>query len=666
MIQSYEKKKKNSSRMRCKGYHVDASRANYETSQGGLKRAGLIFAEPDEPPPTFVWVDGILRKEDAIEHSPYQRFNKIPGMDYICYKSTLFKSLNEMRKSYPALYDVYPRTFLLPREFLDFQREHKSICGRSKQAPSWVVKPKNSCCGRGISIIQSVAEAQAIDYDAVIQQYITPFLIDGHKFDFRLYLLIASLQPLAIFIYKEGIARFCTQIFEFPSKANRDKKFIHLTNTAINIENSKEPPSKFTKLASEVFETISKRYRKSDQLWEKICEACRAVIIGIYGSILNNLPKKCDEKSAEQKRCDMIHKNKKAFYQKYHLNDMPSDDNNEKVQINVNENPVNNTNSPIIPNSNILPENKFSSTQNQKQEFTNRNQNPLQNSLIIQNNLITSSRKKPKITRPNVGEASSKLSNPTVISPIIHQNPNQRSQSIPHDYLIQDSSSTNSLPKQSFSENSESNIENDSEINENDNKKENENKETNSNENKNSNENENKETNLNEIENENKEINSNENKKVVHDASHPSTDPLPLRKRFFHILGIDIMIDSDMNPKVLELNDRPSLGVTVDFELELKEKLIAEAYEHVSPNGDWYGNNENSGWIQIYPLPREEAAKSPYPIIVNNFLNPSRGANDPQKLPSIQFPKRSVPDFLHNRDQSQKKKKKKKTRRESK
>ena len=34
------------------------------------------------------------------------------------------------------------------------------------------------------------------------------------------------------------------------------------------------------------------------------------------------------------------------------------------------------------------------------------------------------------------------------------------------------------------------------------------------------------------------------------------------------------MIDSEMNPKVLELNDRPSLGITVDFEKELKQSVI--------------------------------------------------------------------------------------------
>lgn len=630
--------------MRCKGYHVDASRANYETSQGGLRRAGLIFAEPGDPPPTFVWVDGILRKEDAIEHEPYQRFNKIPGMDFICYKSTLFKTLNEMQKLYPTLFDVYPRTFLLPKEFLDFQREHKAICGRSMQAPSWVVKPRNSCCGRGISIVQSVAEVQSIDYEAVIQQYITPFLIDGHKFDFRLYILIASLQPLAIFIYKEGIARFCTQIFEFPSKSNRNKKFMHLTNTAINIENSKESPLKFTKLASEVLDTISKRYHNGDQLWNRICEVCRAVIIGLYGAILNNLPKKCDEKSPAQKRYEMILKNRKTIVSKI-ATDMHSDRNDNQTQSTSDGSSLKTDN--FSDSSNSVSQTQIQ-RQNQSHLIQNQNQMPFQNKQkIVTNNMIISAKKKPKITRPNIteGNSSSRLNitNKITIIPVINKTNHHRSMSLSPDHGKEIEKATNQILQSSGANASQDCISTENDI---------------------ITENE-SEIEIEEEGNGNKEQITKESEDK--EPNYTSTEALPLRKRFFHILGIDIMIDSEMNPKVLELNDRPSLGITVDFEKELKEKLISEAYEHVSPNGNWYGNNENSDWIQIYPLPFEEATKSQYPKIVNNFLNPPQIGSDIQKsIAPIQFPKRSVPDFLHYKEKPQKKKKKKKTRRESK
>ena len=46
----------------------------------------------------------------------------------------------------------------------------------------------------------------------VVQEYIDdPMLIDGLKFDIRLYVLITSCEPLKIFVFKEGLVRFATE-----------------------------------------------------------------------------------------------------------------------------------------------------------------------------------------------------------------------------------------------------------------------------------------------------------------------------------------------------------------------------------------------------------------------------------------------------------------------
>lgn len=47
-----------------------------------------------------------------------------------------------------------------------------------------------------------------------------PFIIDGFKFDLRIYVLMTSCDPLRIFAYKEGLARFATTSYSHPSTDN--------------------------------------------------------------------------------------------------------------------------------------------------------------------------------------------------------------------------------------------------------------------------------------------------------------------------------------------------------------------------------------------------------------------------------------------------------------
>jgi tubulin polyglutamylase TTLL6/13 len=70
------------------------------------------------------------------------------------------------------------------------------------------VKPEASCQGRGIYLtrnIESTIKAKSeIKYDrCVVQRYMhKPYLIEGLKFDMRIYVLVAGIDPLRIFVYE--------------------------------------------------------------------------------------------------------------------------------------------------------------------------------------------------------------------------------------------------------------------------------------------------------------------------------------------------------------------------------------------------------------------------------------------------------------------------------
>lgn len=67
-----------------------------------------------------------------------------------------------------------------------------------------------SARGTGIKVIHRWAHLPK-KKSLVVQQYISdPYLINGSKFDLRLYVLVTSFNPLRIYLYPDGLARFAS------------------------------------------------------------------------------------------------------------------------------------------------------------------------------------------------------------------------------------------------------------------------------------------------------------------------------------------------------------------------------------------------------------------------------------------------------------------------
>ena len=75
--------------------------------------------------------------------------------------------------------------------------------------------------------------------DILVSEYIAnPHLINNFKYDLRVYVLVTSYDPLKIYMFNDGLARFAT--YEYNTNAKDIKKrFIHLTNFAVNKHSKK-------------------------------------------------------------------------------------------------------------------------------------------------------------------------------------------------------------------------------------------------------------------------------------------------------------------------------------------------------------------------------------------------------------------------------------------
>lgn len=167
--------------------------------------------------------------------------NKFPGMIEMLRKINLSRAVRTMQELFPEEYDFYPRSWILPEEYQQFTTQIRMVKENDATVnPTFIVKPDGGSQGDGIYLIRDPSDLKLMTgsqaKQGVVQEYINkPLLIDKLKFDIRLYVLIKSLEPLEIYIAKEGLTRFCTEPYQEPSQKNLSHVFMHLTNYSLNV-----------------------------------------------------------------------------------------------------------------------------------------------------------------------------------------------------------------------------------------------------------------------------------------------------------------------------------------------------------------------------------------------------------------------------------------------
>ncbi|CAK9113623.1 unnamed protein product, partial [Durusdinium trenchii] len=165
--------------------------------------------------------------------NPYQKANHFPGSWQLGRKDLLGKNIYRMKRQFPKDYNILPAGFTLPEESTAWSQ------AREKNPSSlWIWKPINLSCGKGIRLFSSSippgVEKKITQRAGIVQRYVDrPLLINGFKFDLRLYVVVTSFDPLKVYIYQEGLVRLATQKYQC-SADSLEERTMHLTNYSIN------------------------------------------------------------------------------------------------------------------------------------------------------------------------------------------------------------------------------------------------------------------------------------------------------------------------------------------------------------------------------------------------------------------------------------------------
>lgn len=185
----------------------------------------------------------VLWTSQSVKHFMYdsmnefQKINHFPNSNELTRKDRLCENVVKMQERFgKEVFNIIPDSYILPDEFADFYSHFHML--RSKEQPNmWIIKPQNSSQGKGIYIIDDISEVP-IDENCIISRYVSnPFLINGLKFDLRLYVCITSMDPWRVYIFNEGLVRFASEPYDVG--LGKGAKYSHLTNFSINKKNDK-------------------------------------------------------------------------------------------------------------------------------------------------------------------------------------------------------------------------------------------------------------------------------------------------------------------------------------------------------------------------------------------------------------------------------------------
>ena len=139
-----------------------------------------------------------------------QLINRYPNIKDLGRKDTFQNMIYLGCAIDPEAFDFVPPTFVFPQDASSF----KNYAAKHKNA-TFIAKPESGAQGDNIQLFKDLKTVPSSLHDKmVVQRYIDePLLLDGFKFDLRIYVVVTGINEGKInaFIADEGLVRFCTE-----------------------------------------------------------------------------------------------------------------------------------------------------------------------------------------------------------------------------------------------------------------------------------------------------------------------------------------------------------------------------------------------------------------------------------------------------------------------
>lgn len=218
----------------------------------------------------------------------YQKVYRHLDSAYIFQKNSLYKCYSSIKRLFDKDFKYMPETYYYPEEEKVIQNKFKNY--HLNISDLWLVKPSNSGSGKKITFLKLLKNINLKEY--VITKYITNInLIQGKKYDLRLYVLIPCLKPLRIYIYSEGLVRIATETYSL-NESYINNIFVHLTNVDINkISKNFVIANTSNDINANTWNLLmyKKFLRKHHIEWRDIKEQIKDIIIKSIISVYQNL-----------------------------------------------------------------------------------------------------------------------------------------------------------------------------------------------------------------------------------------------------------------------------------------------------------------------------------------------------------------------------------------